>query len=88
MDDILGLSRAKPDGSAQRIKDLVRGRMGLGDEATLMVSELRCHEDGCPDVETVIAVMIAAKDSRTWKIAKPMARVDAADIAALPVSGI
>ena len=32
MDDILGLSRAKPDGSAQRIKDLVRGRMGLGDD--------------------------------------------------------
>ena len=85
MDDILGLSRAKPDGSAQRIKDLVRGRMGLGDEATLMVSELRCHEDGCPDVETVIAVMGAARDSQTWKIAKPMAQVDAADIAALPM---
>ncbi|MAY68752.1 MAG: nitrate reductase [Rhodospirillaceae bacterium] len=83
MDDILGLSRAKPDGSAQRIKDLVRRRFGLDDSATLMVSELRCHEDGCPDVETVIAVMGAAQANLTWKIAKPMARIDAADIAAL-----
>ncbi|MEQ9558195.1 MAG: hypothetical protein RIG67_20685 [Rhodospirillales bacterium] len=83
MDDILGLSRAKPDGSGQRIKDLVRRRFALDDAATLMVSELRCHEDGCPDVETVIAVMGAARTSLTWKIAKPMALVDAGDIAAL-----
>lgn len=83
MDDILGLSRAKPDGSAQRIKELVRERFELDDETTLMVSELRCHEDGCPDVETVIAVMNAARTSVTWKIAKPMAQVDAGDIAAL-----
>tara|TARA_R110000868_G_scaffold304964_2_gene566099 strand:- start:1019 stop:1288 length:270 start_codon:yes stop_codon:yes gene_type:complete len=83
MDDILGLSRAKPDGSGQRIKDLVRRRFALDDAATLVVSELRCHEDGCPDVETVIAVMGAARTSLTWKIAKPMAQVDAGDIAAL-----
>lgn len=83
MDDILGLSRARPDGSARRIKDLVRMRFGLDDAVTLMVSELRCHEDGCPDVETVIAVMGDAQASLTWKIAKPMAQVDAGDIAAL-----
>lgn len=86
MDDILGLSRAKPDGNGQRIKDLVRRRFALGDEAALMVSELRCHEDGCPDVETVIAVMGSARTSLTWKIAKPMAQVDAGDIAALSAS--
>lgn len=83
MDDILGLSRARPDGSARRIKDLVRRYFGLDDAVTLMVSELRCHEDGCPDVETVIAVMGDARASPTWKIAKPMAQVDADDIAAL-----
>lgn len=87
MDDILGLSRGKPDGNAGRIKDLVRTRFGLDDEATLMVSELRCHEDGCPDVETVIAVMGAAADKLTWKISKPMAQVDAGDIAGLSEAG-
>ena len=86
MDDILGLSRAKPDGSGQRIKELVRKRFGLDEAATLMVSELRCHEDGCPDVETVIAVMGGGQANLTWKIAKPMAQVDAGDIAALPAA--
>jgi hypothetical protein len=70
-------------GDAGRIKALVRNRLGLGDDATLMVSELRCHEDGCPDVETVIAVMTGGKDTETWKIAKPMADVGADDIAAI-----
>jgi hypothetical protein len=83
MDDILGLSRAKPDGSAGRIKDLVRGHFALGDDVTLMVSELRCHEDGCPDVETVIAVMGLADGNLTWKLAKPMAQVQDSDIAEL-----
>ncbi|MEQ8230035.1 MAG: hypothetical protein RIA64_18270 [Rhodospirillales bacterium] len=86
MDDILGLSRGKPDGNAGRIKDLVRMRFCLSDEATLMVSELRCHEDGCPDVETVIAVMGTSQNQLTWKIAKPMARIEAGDIAALSVA--
>ncbi len=83
MDDILGLSRVKPDGSGSRIKALVRRHFGLDDAATLMVSELRCHEDGCPDVETVIAVMGSGRANLTWKIAKPMAQVDADDIATL-----
>ena len=83
MDDILGLSRTKPDGSAARIKDLVRARLGIGEETTLMVSELHCHEDGCPDVETVIAVMNADRDKMTWKIAKPMTQVDDGDIDSL-----
>lgn len=86
MDDILGLSRAKSDGSGRRIKELVGERFSLDDAVTLMVSELRCHEDGCPNVETVIAVMRDAQAGLTWKIAKPMAQVDAGDIAALPMT--
>ncbi|MAO55340.1 MAG: hypothetical protein CMM61_06560 [Rhodospirillaceae bacterium] len=85
MDDILGLSRAKPDGSAARIKDMMRERLGIGEETTLMVSELHCHEDGCPDVETVIAVMNADRDKMTWKIAKPMTEVGEGDIQSLMI---
>lgn len=80
MDDILGLGRRKPDGHAARIKDLVRVRFGLDDDTTLMVSEVRCHEDGCPDVETVVAVMRNRQDPLSWKIAKPMLDVSAGDI--------
>ena len=85
MDDILGLSRGKPDGNAGRIKDLVRMRFCLSDEATLMVSELRCHEDGCPDVETVIAIMGTSRTQLTWKIAKPMTEVGEGDIQSLMI---
>ncbi len=81
--DILGLGRPRPDGSAARVKGLVRARLGLGDDATLMVTELHCHEDGCPDVETVIALMRAGKDRVSWKIAKPMAEITDQDLAVI-----
>lgn len=83
MDDILGLGRTKIDGSASRVKNLVRSHFALGDDATLMVTELRCHEDGCPDVETVIAVMRANAGRVSWKIAKPMAEITESDVATL-----
>jgi hypothetical protein len=85
MDDILGLGRPRPDGNAARLKDLIRQRFGLAEETTVMVSELRCHEEGCPDVETVIAVMDSGQTTRSWKIAKPMAAVSAEDIGNLSV---
>lgn len=88
MDDILGLGRAKPGGHAGRIKDLFRQRFGLGDEVTLMVSELRCHEDNCPEVETVVAVMTSNKAPESWKIAKPMAAVTSGDVAVLPENAL
>jgi hypothetical protein len=80
MDDILGLSRPKPTGDAQRIKKLVRERFSLNDDITIMASELHCHEDGCPDVETVIAVMSGPDQRETWKIAKPMTDIAEDDI--------
>lgn len=83
MDDILGLSRPKPEGHGQRIKTLVRDFLDLTPDTTLMVSELHCHEDGCPDVETVIAVMRPGAERRTWKIGKSMAEIQVADISGL-----
>lgn len=84
MYDILGLSRPKATGDAQRIKSLVRAHVGVDDNVTLMVSELHCHEDGCPDVETVIAVMMGPDQRTSWKIQKPMVDIDADDIRSLP----
>lgn len=83
MQDILGLGKPKSTGDAQRIKALVRGRFGVAEDTTVMVSELRCHEDGCPDVETVIALMSGAGQRQSWKIAKPMTEISDGDIAAL-----
>jgi len=82
MDDILGLGRPAATGAAARIKAWTRAARGLSDDAVVMVSELRCHEAGCPDVETVIAVMGDA-GART-KLAKPMADVTEADVRSWP----
>ena len=37
-----------------------------------MVSELRCHDEDCPDVETVIALMAGYGEPVKVKIGKPM----------------
>jgi hypothetical protein len=46
------------------VKRWVRSACQLGDEAVVLVTELRCHEPGCPPVETVVAIM--AGPGRRW----------------------
>ena len=60
----------------QRVKDLVRNRWGIDDNVVIMVSELKCHKDGCPDVETVIAPMAEDQNPTKIKIERPVAEVD------------
>ena len=56
----------RPDrGDARRVRDLVRAAFGLGDDAVVTVTELRCHDDGCPPVETVIAIFGPADGERS-----------------------
>lgn len=43
--------------SKSRVKGWFRKSFGIGEETSLMVTELRCSEPGCPPVETVIAVL-------------------------------
>jgi len=47
----------RPDPKAVcRIKRLIAERFSLPESTTIAVAELRCHEPGCPPVETVITV--------------------------------
>lgn len=84
MDDILGLGRPAAADGGKRLKDLARTLWDLAEDETVMVSELRCHEDGCPDVETVVAVLSGPGGTRQVKIAKPMADVTAEDLGPRP----
>ena len=49
MIDILGLS-TRPKTDTKRIKKLVRDAWTVPEEVVIMVSELRCHDEDCPDV--------------------------------------
>jgi len=67
--------------AAGRIKAWLERRFGAGEEAWI-VTEASCLEPGRPPRQTTI-VMIHPAASLSFRIAKPMAAVDAADIAEL-----
>lgn len=84
MDDILGLSGPPQSADVKRIKSLVRDQWGVPEDVVVMVSELHCHEDGCPDVETIIALMPGGgRGPESYKVPLPMKQVDQCVIAAL-----
>ena len=56
MGDILGLSTRPKNDDTKRIKKLVRDAWTVPEEVVIMVSELRCHDEDCPDVETISSV--------------------------------
>lgn len=87
MDDFFKPASNRSDGHSARIKALIRQEFSLDEDIPLMVSELRCHEEGCPDVETVIAVMRVREEPLSWKVAKPMSDVLPSDIESLQQSG-
>lgn len=66
-----------------RIKDWVAASFALTEDVTVMVTELRCTEEGCPPIETVIAILDTPGSPRQYKVYKPLAEVSAADISAV-----
>lgn len=81
--DLFGRQPQSDPEVVARIKGWAREFFGLGDEATVMVSELRCQEEDCPDVETVIAVLGEPGKARKHKLLKPMAEVTRDDVRGL-----
>ncbi len=69
--------------TARRIKDWVRELLALGDDVTILVSELSCSEPGCPPVETVIAVFRGRDDTTKYTIHRPSAEVTREQVAAV-----
>ena len=80
LNDILGLSTKPKGGHTKRVKDMVRKAWAIPENVIIMVSELRCHEEGCPDVETVIALMHDGVEPQKAKIYKPMAELNLEEI--------
>ena len=55
--------------------------LDLPQDVVVSVAELACHEPGCPDIETVVAVMIVGQPPRTARIHKPIPDVTNEDLA-------
>ena len=73
--------RARPDGASVRwIKEQISQGFGLADTITLAVAELRCHEPGCPPIETVITARHAYGYVQDWRIEKPIKDITLIDV--------
>lgn len=65
------------------VKEWVHQRFELGEDAVVMVTELRCTEPGCPPLETVIAILEGPGSKRQFKLHKSVADLTPEDIAAI-----
>ena len=63
----------------QLIRTWVKDKFALEDPLELIVSEIKCADPGCPDIDTYITV-IKEGESRKFRIAKPLVYVRKWDI--------
>lgn len=66
-----------------RLKGWVSDLMTLDDKATIMVAELRCPDEGCVDLETVITVVMPDRRRFELRFPKPVADIGPDDFALL-----
>jgi hypothetical protein len=80
-----GLFRPNPERAAatERVKEMVRARMALGEAVTVSVNEIECGDPACPGgVETVILVRGRASVEAAMKIPGPVVDVTPEAVAA------
>ena len=80
----VGLTKKSPGLSAEqeRVRTWAREHFNLGDDETIMVSELPCSDPGCPPVETHLVFWTQA-GRRQFKVFKPLAEVVPDDLLGL-----
>ncbi len=78
----------KPDPAhLRRVRAWVEEILPLPGGTTVLVTELRCGEPGCPPRETVIALLRGAGDRTQLKIPRGVASVTLDDVRALLAPG-
>ena len=65
------------------VKSWVSEAFDLSEDVSVMITQLQCTEEGCPPIETVIAIMDTPGKPRQYKIHKPLAEVNQTDIVRL-----
>ncbi len=63
-----------------RVKAEARRLLGLDGDDVVSVTEVSCSEPGCPDVETIVAVLRAGEPPRIGRVHKSIPQVEPADI--------
>jgi nitrate reductase molybdenum cofactor assembly chaperone NarJ/NarW len=77
---MLGFTRKSSDAAAlDRVRAWTRARFALGDDETVMVSEIACAVPGCPPIETHVVFWTQA-GRHHFKVFKPLAAVAEDDL--------
>ena len=82
------IGRSKPKTNldmVRKIKGALEKAFSLPDSATISVTELACFEEGCPPVETVVALLQAGSSPLQHKFHKPVGEFKSADLVELSV---
>lgn len=69
--------KANPE-KIQQVKQWIYQLLQIGDDVPISLSQLQCHEPGCPPLETVITVM--ANPPQKYKVHKSLDEIDYTDI--------
>ena len=64
----------------RQIKQILREALDVRDTAIITVNEITCLEEGCPPIETVVAVLQSNSPTLQNKIHKPINDVQADDL--------
>ena len=64
----------------RKIKQILGEALDVGDTAIVTVNEITCLEEGCPPIETVVAVLQSNSPTLQEKIHKPINDVQADDL--------
>lgn len=68
--------------AVQHLKLQTQKLLGLPDGVTISVSELSCREAGCPDVETVVAILREGEKPTIARVHKPIPDVSLQELQA------
>jgi hypothetical protein len=71
----------------REVKDWVRAASGVGEDVTIMVSELSCSEPGCPPYEVVMAVLRPGQPPIQRKLHQRLMELSREDVSALWAPG-
>jgi len=84
--DLFGGAAPRPDAAqVAKVKEWVRERFQLSQDAVVMVTELRCSEPGCPPLETVIAILSGPGSTRQHKMHQGVAEITREDIHSIAI---
>ena len=86
LDDLLGGKRKSNSQAIRQVRAWVFEALQLEEKTSLMVTELRCTEPGCPPIETVIALLKPSHPTQQYKIHKPIADITFDDMAMLAIT--